>query len=126
VALPPSCLVTLAAFAGAALDDDEGGRWVATEIDRYLGTVPQEQAAELALALRLVEHTPGPWFDPRRFSRRSLRERQDVMERWARSGLGVRRQISLALRKAARFTWFAQEKTWGELGYEGTWLGRAP
>ncbi len=126
LALPAPAFRTLVAACSAALEDEAAGLVVATDIDRFLAGEGRDQAADLHLALRILEHGTGPWWDRRRFSLRSPAEQSTALYAWLGSGWGVRRQIAVALVKSARFTWFAREETWGELGYDGPWVGRGP
>jgi len=107
------------------LDDREAGTTTAQVLDGYFAGSGAEQAADLALALGVLEFLPAGALSPRRFSRLSFEDASTVLARWERSSLGVRRQIAKALRDAARFTWFAREETWADMGYDGTWIGRA-
>ena len=112
---------TLVMACRVALDDVDAGLTTAIDLDGYFSGAGADQAADLALALGVLEFAPGV-LRPLRFSRLSLEEASSVLQDWERSSLGVRRQIAKALRDAARFTWFAREESWDALGYEGTWL----
>jgi len=92
----------------------------ARELDGYFATTGAEIAPDFALALTVLEFGHGG----RRFSRLDKDAAADVLDAWARSTAGVRRQIAKAVRDAARFTWFSREETWGAFGYDGTWVDR--
>jgi hypothetical protein len=121
-ALPPSRYATLVAAFDIFLDSPRAGRVAARELDAFLATDGADQVAELALALGVLEFAPGGVGDTRRFSRLPRDEARDLLEAWASSSLGVRRQIHSALRKAARFIWFDRPEAWGDLGYDGPWV----
>lgn len=112
---------TLRQACAVALDDPEAGRKAAIDLDAYFAGPGADQVADLALALGVLEFLPRG-VRPRRFSRLTLEDAASTMQSWERSRVGVQRQIARALRDAARFTWFAREETWADMGYEGTWL----
>ncbi len=120
--LPPARYATLVAAFDVLLDSPRAGAIAAKELDAFLAGDGSEQAAELALALGVLEFAPGGVFDTRRFSALPREEARDLFEAWASSSVGVRRQIHSALRKAARFVWFDRPEAWGDLGYDGPWV----
>lgn len=124
-AFRPWQFLTLVQVCTVSLDDPVAGLGAATDLDAYFAGAGADQAADLAMALGVLEFLPSGLTRPRRFSALALPDAAAVMQEWERSALGVRRQIARALRDAARFTWFAREESWDQLGYEGTWLGGA-
>ncbi len=125
LAFRPWQFLTLVQACTVALDDPIAGLGTAKDLDAYFAGAGADQAADLAMALGVLEFAPAGLFQPRRFSRLTVPEADAVLAAWERSGLGVRRQIAKALRDAARFTWFAREETWSQLSYEGPWLEAA-
>ncbi len=121
-ALPEGRYATLVAAFDILLDNPRAGAIAARELDAFLASDGQDQVAELALALGVLELAPGGIFDTRRFSALPRREARDLLEAWASSSIGVRRQIHSALRKAARFIWYDRPESWGDLGYDGPWI----
>lgn len=120
--LPPARYATLVAAFDIFLDSPRAGGIAARELDAFLAGDGADQAAELALALAVLEFAPGGLTDTRRFSALPRDEARDLLEAWAASSSEVRRQIHSALRKAARFIWFDRPEAWGDLGYDGTWV----
>lgn len=123
-ALPSPIFITLASVCGASLEDDRAGTRVAYEVDRFLLGAGLSQAADLALALQVLELAPGGLFSATRFSRLDLPDRIAVLDRWLNSSWALRRQIAMGMHKAARFTWWARPENWVELDYDGPWVGR--
>ncbi len=120
--LAPAGYATLVAAFDILLDSPRAGARAAKELDAFLATDGADQVAELSLALTLLEMAPGGLLDVRRFSALPRDEARDLLESWATSPVGVRRQIHSALRKAARFIWFDRPEAWGDLGYDGPWV----
>lgn|GEM_PF-5369212 len=119
-AFAPWQMATLRAACAAALADEAAGIATAQDLDTHFAGVGAQVAPDFALALAVMEFGHAG----RRFSRLSLDEAGDVLDDWARSRVGVRRQIARAVRDAARFTWFSREETWAALDYDGPWVGR--
>lgn len=119
-AFAPWQLATLERACAAALDDDEAGVVTARELDTHFATTGADVAPDFALALTVMEFGHAG----RRFSRLDTDSAAEVLDAWARSTVGVRRQIARAVRDAARFTWFSREETWADFGYDGTWVDR--
>jgi len=104
------------------LDDEDAGLAAAAEIDAFLAGDPA-QAAQMGMALTLLEMAPGGPLRPRRFSRLDRAGRRAALDSWQTSGWGTKRQIHKALREAARFVHFSQPETWVLFGYDGPWVG---
>lgn len=51
-------------------------------------------------------------------------QRAAALEDWARSSLGLRRQVYNALRQLLLFHVYTDPSTWAAIGYPGPWLGR--
>ena len=83
-------------------------------------------SGDLALALRLFEYGPILFdFTPSRFSRLEAGGRDAAIRSWMTSRIGARRLGFTALRNLAMVGYYAQEETWGAIGYEGPLL-RSP
>ncbi|MCO4770704.1 MAG: hypothetical protein KDA24_11800 [Deltaproteobacteria bacterium] len=117
-AFSPWQMATLERACAASLEDADAAVVTARELDAHFATTGAEVAPDFALALAVMEFGHAG----RRFSRLSLDEAAETLDAWARSKVGVRRQIAKALRDAARFTWFGREETWAALDYDGPWI----
>ena len=126
MALPEGRFATLVAAFEVFLGDKRAATLAAEELDRFLGGGGREQLPDLSLALGLLELVPGGLFATRRFSTLPVEEAAEVLDAWATSRIGVRRQIHMALRKSARFLWYDRPETWGALGYDGPQVGSMP
>ena len=121
--LKPGQFRTLEAAFVEFLEDADAGRSAALELDGLLAT-DADQAAQLGLALSLLEFAPGGALRGRRFSRMTPAQRVDVLRAWQTSGLGIRRMVHQALRQAARFIYFSRPEQWAAMGYDGPWVAR--
>lgn len=121
--LTPGQFRTLDAAFVELLEDGAAGRAAALVLDGFLAGDP-DQAAQMGLALTILELAPGGPLRGRRFCRMSRAQRADVLRGWQRSRVGVRRQVHQALRQAARFIHFSQPEQWPAMGYDGPWIDR--
>jgi hypothetical protein len=122
--LSTSQYATLRKAAAALLGDARRGDIAADGLDRFLAGAGYQQAADLGLALTVLDLFPYGFLRPARFARLTDTEAAAVLTSWSRSGSAIRRQIGKALREAVRFTWFGREETWAEMGYDGPWVPR--
>lgn len=123
-ALGGPALGALVAVLEVLLPDPSDAPAVAEGVDRFLSQGPPEQAADLRLALLLLEHAGAGALGFSTFSALSLPERAAVLDRWQRSPLGPKRQVFHALRRLAGFAWYAGPSGWPAVGYDGPWVGR--
>ncbi len=96
--------------------------------DGQLARLPREDARAVRALLFLLE-----WAAPallagraRRFSRLALGDRRALLDRAARSRVGLLRTAAAALRKLALLAYYSRPATWPAIGYDGPWLGRVP
>jgi hypothetical protein len=114
-ALARALLPQSGAFRVGARDVD-----LALAFDRYLADEPPFVRADLARGLLLLEFGPVV-FEGRRitFSRLPEAERLAHFERWTRSELLLRRQVSLAFRKFLHLVFYDSPAVWPHIGYDG-------
>jgi hypothetical protein len=92
-------------------------------IETLLRALDPELVRPVPALLRLVDW--GPWlFDatPARFGALSDAAKDASLRGWQRSRLALRRQGFAALRNLAFFGWYAEESSWGAIGYAGPLL----
>jgi hypothetical protein len=94
-------------------------------IDDLLATLPPTSQNQARLMLRVVEHGTH-LFDLRtkRFTRLAPPEQDAYLEGWMRSTLGARRVIFRALKTLAALGYYAEQRSWADIGYDGPWIGR--
>jgi hypothetical protein len=94
-------------------------------IDGLLADLPPTSQGQARLMLRVVEHGTH-LFDlkPQRFTRLGPAEQDAYLRGWMESTLGARRVIFRALKTLAALGYYAQTQSFGEIGYDGPWLGR--
>lgn len=123
-ALGASGLDTLTAVFEVMSLSPARAREDAAGVDAFLSGGDPVQAEQLRLALLVLEHLGGVGlFTPLRFSRQSVEARTAVLQEWEASVLSPKRQIFQALRRTVVFTWASQPRNWGQLAYEGPWVG---
>lgn len=117
-------VVTAAAVRILGLPD-EAREGIGGFIDGLLAELPPTTQQQARLMIRVVEHGTH-LFDlkPRRFTRLSPAEQDVYLRGWMESTLGARRVIFRALKTLAALGYYAQTSSFGEIGYDGPWLGR--
>lgn len=115
-ALGSAGLQTLEAALQALLPDDVPAADVAAGVDRFLAAGDPFDVEQLRMALAVLEHGASPF---RRFSRMDLSRRRAVLADWERSRVALFRQIFQALRRVAVYSWFADPRSWAQIGYDG-------
>lgn len=108
---------TLQALFEVMLPDPTQAARLAGSVDAFMLTEDPLMAADLQLALMVLEH--GALV---RFSRLPLQRRIAQLQSWETSAVGLRRQIVQALRRVAMFTAYADPASWDSIGYEGPWV----
>ncbi len=61
-----------------------------------------------------------------RFADLPLETRERTLRAWADSALPVRRRAVVALKTLSALAYYGSENSWGDVGYDGPWLGRVP
>ena len=114
---------TLTAAFEALLPDPTYASGCTESVDQFLATGDPVVGHQLALGLRVLEHWSGVSRFTR-FSRMDIAQRQQVLDAWCSSGFGLQRQIANAVRKVVLFTWYADERSWAVIGYDGPQVNR--
>ncbi|MFZ5476311.1 MAG: hypothetical protein ACOZNI_05995 [Myxococcota bacterium] len=114
--LGESARATLEAAFEVLLPDGAKAAAYAEGVDTFLAAGDPAAAAQLRLALGVLEHAG---LVP--FSRRSPEARVEVLRAWERSRWALKRQIFQGLRRTASFSWYADAGSWGAIGYDGPW-----
>ena len=114
------------AVAGAIVDAPAGDD-VAEAVIPFIRRLPRRERRMLRLLLRVIEYgAPLSIGRPARFSALAREERQRCLRAWSSSRLRFRRQGVAALKALAALAFYGRESAWGDVGYDGPWLGRVP
>lgn len=89
----------------------------------FIRGLPAADRALLGLLLRMLEYG-APLRTGRRLTRQSRDRRERYLRGWERSRLALRRQGLASLKALAALAYYGRDAAWGEVGYDGPWLGR--
>ncbi|MEW6777493.1 MAG: GMC family oxidoreductase [Bdellovibrionota bacterium] len=96
-------------------------------LDGLLSQLPGEIQTQFGLLLHFFEHAPplfGHGFS--RFTRMGEEDRGKYLFSWRDSSIRFRQMAFAALKMFVQLAYYAGEKTWDFLGYDGPWVGRIP
>ena len=104
-------------------DAPSGGSIVPAALDDLLAGMEPADVKQLHVALRLFEVGSIPRYG-RRFSKLAADKRTRYTRSWMRSRLALQRTIFRALRGLCTNLYYADERTWELLDYEGPLVQR--
>ena len=118
--------LVLQAISARILASDQEGDAEASElgvvewIDGYLERQSPWVKKDFLMLLNAIEHT-GPIMDFHfsRFTRMSKASQDKVLDNWARSRIGLRKQGFNGLKGLCVMAYYRHPKTWSMLGYDG-------
>lgn len=97
---------------------------VATAADELFALANPRLQADLKQLLNSLEDMT--WLNLRfpPFTRLDAPEQEAYLRSWERSPLGLQRQGFVALSKIAAMLFYADPRSWEQIGYPGPWVGR--
>lgn len=94
-------------------------------LDGILSQLPEEIRDQFSLLLNFFEHaTPLFGAGLSRFTRLSPERQERYVRSWMDSRLRFRQMAFAALKMFVQLSYYAGEKTWRALRYDGPWVGR--
>ena len=100
-----------------------GSTIVPDALEDLAASLPEDDVKELAIGLRLVELGALP-LHGRRFSKLDPEIRERYLAGWMRSRLPLRRTVYRGLRVLFGNLYYADERTWELIGYDGPQVQR--
>ena len=98
---------------------------VAARIDALIAALHPADRRELRGLLHLVEHGLGPWNGAAsRFTRMGGAEQDAVLEAMGTGSSGLLRAGFEGLKSLVALAYFADERAWAAIGYDGPLVGR--
>lgn len=91
-------------------------------VDEQIWASDPGMASDLRAALELIEHVPPLLGHTGRFTSLDLASRQDVFDRMLRSRRDLFAQIAVAFKQLVQICYYADERVWPALGYDGPWI----
>jgi len=92
------------------------------EIDQQIWAIDEPTASDLKSGLELLEHVPPIFGHLGRFSGLDRAARQDVFDRMLCSRFDVLVQIAVAMKQLTLLCYYASDKVWPFIGYDGPWI----
>ncbi|MBI2890294.1 MAG: GMC family oxidoreductase [Nitrospirae bacterium] len=97
------------------------------EVVRRLFPKPEIDLLKVADWLSLIiEYQPWCTGYFKRFSALPRDKQEEVLKGWVESRSETRRLLIILLRTLCSMSHYSHHATWGELGYDGPWIGRIP
>jgi hypothetical protein len=120
---------TLEAFCDRAITPADGAPTardarLALRIDHELGLLSPAFVGDVRDALTLLEYSGVLEGKFRPFSRLGPEDQDDVLRGMMRSRLPWRRSAFLGLKQLAVFFYYADDRAWARIGYDGPWVLR--
>lgn len=94
-------------------------------LDEQVWASDEGMAGDLRAALELVEHAPPIFGHFGRFTSLGLAARQDVFDKMLRSRRDLFVQVASAFKQLIQLCYFADERVWPAIGYDGPWIKEA-
>ena len=91
-------------------------------IDEEAWSAPDAVRSDLKAAIQLLEHLPPVFGFAGRLSMLAPDARVACLEAYSRSSLTPLVQASIALKQMAHLFYFANDETWGAIGFDGPWV----
>lgn len=94
-------------------------------IDEQIWAADPAMADDLRAALELIEHVPPLLGHFGRFSALGLEQRREVFDALLRSRRDLFVQIALGFKQLVQLCYFADERVWPHIAYDGPWIKEA-
>lgn len=94
-------------------------------VDEQVWAADEGMAQDICAALELVEHAPPLLGHFGRFTSLGLAARGEVFERMLRSRRDLFVQIAIAFKQLIQLCYYADERVWPAIGYDGPWIKEA-
>lgn len=94
-------------------------------VDEQIWAADDGMAGDLRAALELIEHAPPLFGHFGRFTSLGLEARQEVFDQMLRSRRDLFVQVALAFKQLIQLCYFADERVWPAIGYDGPWITEA-
>lgn len=98
---------------------------IVQKVDEQVWATDEGTASDFRAALLLVEHAPPLFGFYSRFTTLDAPARREVFERMLRSRRDVFVQIATALKQLIVLCYYADERVWPHIGYDGPWIKEA-
>lgn len=107
----------------AGPDAPAGSVIVPDALDDLTASLPEDEVKELSMGLTMIELGAIP-LHGRRFSKLGESARERYIAGWMRSRVPLRRTVYRALRVLFGNLYYADERTWALIGYDGPQVQR--